>query len=311
MVNGTMSHGHNHQKISDEERREFLKVLGVAGAVGAAGVTLSDVRREVPAETTEEFAAIGQAIESDLTGTLDAQFLATQQAAFAEQASELPVALERGVPTEGPREEFAALSEAGRPIYEHLLEAGFFESTTSHLPEFTPEYITSSAEAFVSSEELAAPLESLGFSEEVAVDVLVPMVNRAEELSHYHWVATDQIPRGSIELGETIPAMTRATAGGVLLWLNDLDLHLWQKNILITDEILADAVWDGQAMAAGFHLMTEGAKAIGAESSSLSNGELGALLTTGFAVQAISQALLPTDVYWITEEMRAPRQHTG
>ncbi|MFC7214224.1 hypothetical protein ACFQO4_09060 [Saliphagus sp. GCM10025334] len=295
----------HHQKIDEEDRRAFLKALGVVGAVSVGGATISEVREEVGSGTAEEFASIGRAIESDLSGTLDAEFLATQQGAFAELASELPAVVERGVPEAEPRTEFASVAEAGRPIYDHLVETGFFESTTSHLPEFTPEYVTSSAEAFVGSEALTAPLEELGFSEEVAVDLLVPMVNRAEELSHYHWVATDKIPREQIELGETIPAMTRAAAGGVLLWLEDLDGHLWQKQVLLTDDIVADAVWDAQAMAAGFHLMTEGARAIGAESSELSDGELGALLSTSFAVQAIGQALLPPDAYWITEEMRA------
>lgn len=302
-----MAYGHRHEKIDNEDRREFLKALGLAGAVSAGGLTISEVREQVGGGTAEEFASIGQAIQSDLTGTLDAEFLATNQAALAERANELSVVAERGVPESNSHAEFAAVAEAGRPIYDHLAETGFFGSTTAHLPEFTPASLTQSAEAFLGSEVLADPLEELGFSEEIAVDLLVPMVNRADELSHYHWVATDKIPRDQIEFGEEIPAMTRAAAGGVLLWLGDLDNHLWQKRVILTDGIVADALWDVQAMAAGFHLMAEGAKAIGAESSELSDGELGALLSTSFAVQAIGQALLPPDAYWITEEMRAPR----
>lgn len=300
-----MAHQSTKRHVTDDERREFLKALGVGGAVAAGSATLGEVREVLATGTGAELAPIGREIQADLSGTLDAGLLASQQEAVATHASALSTVAERGLPEEGPREEFATIATAARPVYEHLTEAGFFESTTNHLPELTPEYLETSAEAFVNSAPLAAPLDELGFTGEEGVDLLATVIANAEEIDDYHWVATDQIPREQIEIGEHIPAMTRAVAGGAVLWLEDLDTHLAQKRVLLTDEILDAAVWHARSMVVGFNLMTEGARAIAEDAGSFSESELGALLSTGFAVQAIAQHLLPKEVYWITEDMRA------
>lgn len=297
---------HKQQHVSDDERRDFLKALGVGGAVAVGSATLSDVREAVPAKSAEEVATIGEAIREDLTGSLDASLIASQQAQFADATTALPAVAEKGLPEDGARNDFEQVAAAGWPVYEHLADVGFFESTTSHISEFTPEYLAESTRAFVGSEALAAPLTELGLSEQDGFDLVATVMANAEQLSNYHWIATDQIPREKVELGQFVPPMTKATAGGVLLWLEDLDQHLWKKSAILTDEIVADAAWHGHAMAAGYQLMTEGAKVIADGEQALSESELGALLSTGFAVQAISQALLPTDVYWITDEMRGP-----
>ncbi len=298
-----MAHEHSHH-VSNEERREFLKVLGVAGSVAAGGATLDQVRQSMSGATTEELAPVGQAIASDLAGELDPNLLASGQSAMADAAVSLETVAERGIPTDSPGDDFAAVAEAGRPVYEHLTEVGFFESTTEELPEFTPSYLESAVESYIGSEALTDPLAAFGMSDGEGVDLLAEVVANAEELSQHHWIATDEIPRAEIEFGQFIPPMTQGAAGGSLLWLEDLDKHLWQKEVLLTDEIVADAVWHGQSMAAGFHLMTEGAKAIAAENEAYSDTELAALLSTGFAVQAIAQGLLPQDVYWVTDSMR-------
>ena len=301
----------NHERrryVTDDERREFLKALGVAGAVTAGGTGLQEVRDAMAASGSSELASIGRDIQSDLTGTMDAQLLVDGQAGVAAAASELPAAVERGLPEDEPRHEFRAVEEAGRPIYEHLGAAGFFESTTSHLPSFNPSYLETALTAFTGSEALAEPLADFGLTEGEGVDLLAEVIANAEELSDHHWVATDKIPREEIEFGEYIPSMTKGAAGGALLWLKDLDQHLWTHQTILTEEILADAGWHGRSMAAGFHLMTEGARAIAAEDAAYNDGELAALLSTGFAVQAISQGLLPQDVYWVTEEMRDERR---
>jgi hypothetical protein len=262
---------------------------------------------EEPA-ASEELAPIGEAIRADLAGSIDAGLIASQQAALGATASELSVALERGLPSEAPRSEFASVAAAGWPVYEHLGEVGFWESTTSHLPEFSPEYLNTAVNAFVASEGLTGVLESFEFVGGQPVDVIASVIGSAQELSEFHWAATDEIPREELEFGDFVPPMTQGAAGGALLWLDDIDQHLWTHEVLLTEDILADAVWHGQAMAAGFQLMAEGAKVIGNEEGSLSDAELGGLLSTGFAVQALSQGTLPADVYWVTEGMRDNRR---
>jgi len=239
---------------------------------------------------------------------MDAELIASQQAAVASATSELSGVVEKGLPVEQQRHEFAAVEEAGRPIYDHLVEAGFFDVTTEQLPAFEPAYLESAVSAFVGTEALADPLSGMGLDDGAGVDMLAEVIANAEELGDHHWVATEEIPRAEIEFGEYIPSMTRGAAGGALLWLKDLDQHLWTHQVLLTEEILADAAWHGQSMAAGFQLMAEGAKAIADDGAAFSDAELTALLSTGFAVQAIAQGLLPQDAYWVTEEMRADRR---
>lgn len=300
----------SHRHVSDEDRREFLKVLGVTGAVAAGSATLSEVRdaASVTTETAAELAPIGEAIRADLAGSLDAGLLTSQQTAFASTASALPAIVERGLPVDAPRKEFQQVAAEGRPVYDHLLEVGFFESTTEHLPEFTSAYIEESVRRFVDSEPLAAPLGVLGFTDQELVDLGATAIAHREDLGDRHWIATDELPREQMEIGAHIPPMTQGAAGGALLWFEDLDTHLWQQQVLLTDEILADTVWDARAMAAGVQLMTEGATRIAEGDAELAHDELAALLSSGFALQTIAQNLLVQDAYWITEEMRAPRK---
>lgn len=299
-----------HGQTTVEERREFLKVLGVTGAVAVGNATLDDVRSELAAaeSASAELATVGEHIRKDLTGSLDAATLASQQEAFAGAAGALPAVLERGLPTDAPREEFQAVAAEGRPVYDHLSEVGFFESTTEHLPEFAPGYVEESVRRFVDSASLAAPLKELDFTQQELVDLVTTVVADRTELGDRHWIATDELPREQMEIGDYVPPMTQGAAGGTLLWFEDLDTHLWQKRVLLTDDIFADAVWDARAMAAGFQLVTEGATRIAEGDGELSSDELAALLSSGFALQTVAQNRLVRDAYWITEEMRSPRE---
>lgn len=295
--------------VPEEDRRRFLKVLGLGSAVAMGSATLDDVTQAVSETTPEELAPIGQEIQADLSESLDGALLADHQDTFIESANLLESGMYE-IPEEGPSDEFMTVADAGQPIVDHLADVGFFESTTQQIPSLTPSYLETAAKTFVGSEALTAPLDDIGLVDGEGVDLVATVIANAEDLSTYHWVATDEIPRQQLERGEFIPSMTRAASEGVLLWLADLDKHLWQKKPLVTDDILAEATWHARSMAAGFQLMTEGARVVADETGSLSDGELAALLTTGFAIQAISSALLPKDVYWITEEKRAPREST-
>lgn len=300
---------YEHQStVSDEERRAFLKALGVGGAVAAGSATIDDVHGAITATGTDDLAPTGRAIEADLTGAVDSQLVDRQQTELAAATSALPSVLETGFPEaeSEPRDDFARVAAAGRPIYDHLAEVGFFESTTEHLPAFDSGFITSSVKTAITSDALADSLGALGFSESELVDLLAMVVNHRQRIGERHWVQTDELPRQEMAIGEHVAPMTQNAAGGALLWLDDLDQHVWSQQVLLTEEILSDAVWEARAMAAGFHLMADGASAIADGSSDLSDTELTALLSSGFALQAIAQNLLPEDVYWITEEMRSP-----
>lgn len=305
-----MDNGYANQHVPDSDRRELLKVLGLAGGVAAGSATLAEVREHLAAGTASELAPVGRRIRRDLRARLDVGLLTARQTAFATAASSLPAVAAAGLPEGRPREDFQPLVDAGRPAYDHLVEVGFFASTTTHLPEFTPSFLERSVEAFVGSAALSAPLADVGLAGEQGIDLLSTVVANAAQINDYHWVATDEIPRDRIEIGAHVPPMTRAAMGGALLWLGDLDAHLWERQRILTREVLEAAVWHAHSLAAGFTLVTEGARVVGdaPDAPSLSDGELGALLSTGFAIQAIAQHLLPRDAYWVTEGDRAPRR---
>ena len=301
--------GHQYEnQLTDEERRDFLKALGVGGAVAASSATLTHVQDAVTATDSKMLAPVGQAIQEDLTADIDATLLAEQQSAHVEAASALPAVLERGLPEKELRTDFAQVAEAGRPIYDHLGQIGFFESTMQHLPELSPEYLANSVKTVLNTGVLSTALADIGFDDTAMLDLVGTVVNGRHQLSQQLWHATDQLPREAIRAGEFVPPMTKQAAGGVQLWLADIDAHLVKKRQLLTKEILRDITWDAHAMAAGFQLMTEAATRIGEGTGELSEDELAALLTTGFATQTIAQNLLPLDGYWITEEMRGARR---
>lgn len=302
-----MAHRYNQQYVTDEDRRELLKALGVAGTVAAGGATLGEIRNQMDQAATAELAPIGEAIRSDLVGQIDASLISAQEAELASAASGVSAVLDSGI-REEPGTEFAAVAEAGRPLYDHFGEVGFFESTTSNLPEITPSYLNDAISATVGAKVVQDSLEQMEFVGGRPVDVMATVVGNAQLLSASNWAAAEEIPRAELEYGEYVPSMTKAAAGGALLWLEDIDQHLWKQEVLITDDILGDAVWHSQALAAGIQLMATGAKVIAEESGEVGDAELAGMLSTGFAVQALVQELLPADVYWITEEMRDSRQ---
>ena len=285
-----------------------MKALGIAGSVAAGGLTIEEVQQATSTSAvaaSDELATVGEAVRADLAGAVDAGLLASQQDALTAATTGLGASLERGLPTDAPREEFAAVAAAGRPVYDHLDDVGFFTTTTEAIPKFDPALLETLVQGFVGSETLTDSLAAIDFDGTAGVDLVSTVVANAEELSHHHWVATDEIDRAAIERGDAIPPMTKGAAGGVMLWLEDIDGHLWRQGNFLTEEIHADAVWHGQSMAAGFYLMAEGARALGTEGETYDDAELGTLLSTAFAVQAIGQGLLPQDVYWVTDEMRS------
>ncbi len=285
-------------------------MLGVGGTVAVGSASIDDVREAVTGQQSNELASVGEAIRDDLAGSVNADLLTQVQRNLAVTASDLPAVVDRGLPTDvtEPREEFTPLAEAVQPAYDHLVDVGFFESTSENLPEFTPAYIEESVRRFVATDSVAN-LEELGFSKQEQVDLLATVASHRERIGDRHWVTTDKLKRGDVQFAEEVPPMTKAATGGALLWLEDLDHHLWQKALLLTDDILADATWDARAMAAGIQLVTEGARHIAEQSETFADDELAGVLSSGYALQAVAQNLLREDAYWLTEEKRADRTH--
>jgi hypothetical protein len=292
-------------EIGQEDRRQFLKVVGLTGAVAAGSeFTLSDLRGEVEGEAAGELAAMGEAIREDLVGTLDAGLLGSELASLEEQITRLPELRAMGVPA-ADSTEYQQLAEPGGAIHEHLVEVGFFESVEEHLPEFTPEHIGATAREFINTAALASALSELGYSEEELTSTVVNVVNNKERLAM--WVPTKNIPAGveGVDPENIAPLHQRASAG-VLLWTDYLDTYLWQNEVLLTDTILDNNYGDLKQMYAGLHLLANAAEDL-AGAQELSDAQLTAARSAGAAMMIVGQEDLTNDVMRITDEMRAPR----
>jgi len=293
--------------MTADERERLVENLGVDGSVVDEELTLSALRTAIQGEVDEEFASMGEAIRSDLEGTLDADLLESVLADLEERIERLPVVREEGIP-DGKREPerlYRELVEPAWRMYDHLVDVGFFESVDRNAPRFSPEHIRNTAHGLIEADPLTSELESVGFDEQAQIRLMTSVVNSDRELAR--WVPTNEIPEEVEFEVDFVPPLHQRAAGGALLWIRTLDVHLWQKQVLITGEILDDCYRDVKAMLGGLYLLTLAAREIATgEGSSLTDGQLMAALTASAAIAILNQEAICHDVFYITEEMRAP-----
>lgn len=296
--------------VTDEDRREFLKVLGVAGAAAVGktaveDVTLSDLREVVAAESSAELAEMGRAIRGDLTAELDASLLASEAAGVAEAIERLPAVREQGFPDRG-ESLYGELTSGAWAIEEHLTETGFFASAEANLPRFTPEHVEAMVKQLVNAEALSTTLSEVGFSEAEQTALVTNVVGRADELAA--WAPTWLLEDAEVEEvnADYVAPLQQRAAGGALLWIDGMDEHLFQNEVLITEEMLDRAVRDVRAMLGGVYLL--GSAAEGIADGEISDEELTALVSGSTAITISAQLEFTSDLVRITDDMRAPRQ---
>ncbi len=290
--------------VTPEERRVLTESLGVRDAGERA--TLSDLRGDVETETDATFASVGQAVREDLTGDLDTDRIERAIEKLENRLETLDEVRDVGVP-DGETEAEEVYRELIAPaweVYDHLAAVDFFESVEANLPAFTGEAIETTAAELATADALTGELSEFGFDDHEQTVLLSNVVNNKTRLSR--WVPTSDIP-GSVEFDvEYVPPLHQRSMGGALLWVNALDHHLWQKEILVTEEILDDAFWYTKAILGGLYMMLRGVRAIAAENDELTDAEVTAALVGGSAVAIVNQEELMKDVFWINEEDRAP-----
>ncbi|MFB6164840.1 MAG: hypothetical protein ABEJ31_06745 [Haloarculaceae archaeon] len=297
------------QRIEDEDRRNFLRILGLTGAATAAGgvadeFTLSDVRDAVEVSGSAALAEMGRAIRNDLSGTPDAELIGSGLSGLAAGVGDLADLRDRGS-TESQGTAFQDLAQPGWDVANHLSEIGFFAAAEQNLPPFTADHIASTTREFVHAESLAAVLADMGFSAEDRTALAVDVVNNNEHLSH--WAPTRTLAEHGVEdvvVEDVAPLHQRAVAGA-LLWIDGLDRHVWQNGVLLTDEMFADGMWDVKQMLGGVALVGHAARGIAR--GDVTDEQLTALITTGSAAAIDAQTALKDDMVHITDDMRAPR----
>jgi hypothetical protein len=294
-------------QATSEDRRELAATLGVSGATTGERMTVEEIRTAIDAETDPEFASMGESIRDDLTGKLDVDLLAEALSNMETQINRLPEVREEGIPDgeQEPEELYRELIEPGWQVYEHLVDVEFFDSIEANLPRFTAEHIEHTAHELIQTEQLTEALTECGFDEHEKTVLMMNVVNNNTRLSR--WVPTREIPEGVEFNVNHVPPVHQRAMGGSLLWINALDDHLWQKKILITEDILDDGYWHIKAMLGGLYVMSMAAREIAAgEDSSLTDAQLTAALSGSAAMMIVNQEEILKDMFWITEEMRAP-----
>jgi hypothetical protein len=292
-------------RASEEEQRQLAETLGIDASDDSRSV--SELRAAMEAEVDPSFASLGEATRAGLEDALDEELLERELGNIAAQLARLPSVRERGIPA-GEREPeslYREVAEPGWRVYDHLLDVGFFESVDEHAPRFDAEHIRQTARGLVESDALATDLEEAGIDDRELALLMMNVTNNGTRLAR--WVPTTQIPDEVEFEVEDVPPLHQRAMGGALLWIRTLDVHLWQKQVLLTEEILDDAVWDVKAMLGGIYLLTRAALEIadGGEGT-LSDSHLSAALTAGAAITIVYQEEICRDAYRITDEMRAP-----
>jgi hypothetical protein len=284
-------------------QQELAENLGVSGV--SERPTLDEIRESIDAETDPEFASMGEAIRSDLSGRLDADLLDEELSNMATQLDRLPAVREAGIP-EGEREPevlYRELVEPGWRVYDHLLEVGFFDAVEENLPRFSAEHIEHTAHELIRADPLTSALAGIGFDDHEQTALLMNVANNNTRLAQ--WVPTKEIPAGVEFDVSKVPPLHQRAAGGSLLWINALDVHLWHNEVLITEEILDDGYWHVKALLGALYVMSEAAREI-AEGGSLTDAQLTAALSGSAAMMIVNQDEIMKEMFWITEEMRAP-----
>lgn len=299
----------NSPQVSDEDHDELRENLGISESSVDERVTLEELREEIDAETAPEIASMGEAIRSDLTSDLDANLIDRELSNLSDRIGRLPEVREQGIP-EGEEEAerlYRDLIEPGWRVYEHLLDAGFFESVEANLPRFTPEHIEHTATELIQAEPLSSALADCGFDDHEQVVLMMNVVNNNTRLER--WVPTKDIPE-SVEFDvSNVPPLHQRAMGGSLLWINALDDHLWQKRVLITEDILDNGYWHIKALLGGLYVMAMAAGEIAAgEDGSLTDAQVTAALSASTAMMIINQDGIMQEMFRITEEMRAPSE---
>jgi hypothetical protein len=294
-------------RMTAEDQRQLAETLGISRPT-TGELTLPDIKTAIDTETDPEFASMGEGIRSDLSGKLDAELLNEELENIATQIDRLPSIREAGVPSgpkAGPDTAYREVAAPGWRVYDHFVDVGFFESVEANLPRFTPRHIEHTAKELVRTEPLTSSLVDIGFSEHERTTLMMDVVTNNDRLAL--WVPTKAIPEDAELAVEHIAPLHQRAAGGALLWIDALDTHLWQKQVLITDEMLDNGHWETKAMLGGLYVMTTAANAI-AGGASLTDSQLTAALTASAAIMIVNQEAICNDLFRITEEMRAPSE---
>jgi|AntRauTorcE11898_2_1112593.scaffolds.fasta_scaffold00858_13 hypothetical protein len=309
-----MAHGENprstfsYGSVSSENRERFQRTLDLS-IRSPAEPTIESLQPsdELPNEALTEH---GRAIRDDLSGSLDADLIQERLAELAGEIRRVPELRGIGCPERG-QTPYRDLVSAGWALVDHLSEVGFFRTVEDNLPAFTDDHIEATTTQLCRMDSLAGVLSDLGFAEHEQLALVTNVVNASEQLSWWERTANypdisalgrDDYDDGIVQ-GSSPPLHHRAMEGS-LLWIDGLDWHLWQKEVLITQAMIEKGVWDVKTMLAGVYLLGDTARRLA--DGEISDENLTTMTTASTAMMVIGQEFLVEDVVWIDDHDRAP-----
>ena len=288
--------------MTGADRRDLATALGVDSP--GDEVTWGRLAGEVEPRTEPVFASSGRTIRAEFANRLDAELLERERENVAAQIERLPEVRDDGVP-DGPEGPYTEVAKPGWRLYDHLLEIGLFERLDETLPRFTAEHVETTARELVLTEPLSSALDDVGFDESEKTALLSAVANNSERLAR--WVPSNQIPADVEFDTSNVPPLHQRAMGGVLLWIDGLDRHLWQNEVLVTEAILDDAAKYVKAMLGGLYVTATALQDVAADGE-FTDEQVTAALTAGSAVQIVGQEEILHEVFYITDEMRAPSE---
>lgn len=297
------------QAVTDEQRREFLRALGVGGAALAGGlasnVSLSELREVVSTDAGTEtmFAEHGAAIQSGLTRPMDGKAVTSAMGSIA-GALEQTVSGEVMASDVPGRDEsvFGKLVDGGWMLDAHLSDVGLYASAEEALPRFSAGHIERMVRRLVYADSVSG-LDAVGFGDNEQAALLSQVVTEADSIALWEptWFL-ESVDFEEVNPAYVPPLQRRAVAGG-LDWLSGLDKFLWQNEVLVTEAMLEAATRNARTILGGVYLVASAAEGIA--TGEIEPVELTATLAGGSAVAIAGQMALQRDVVRIPDDTRA------
>ena len=290
--------GDDEQALYEPIGKRFLESIGALEDEESS--LAGDV--EEP-EAAASLAEISEQLGGDLGDRIDQGLLDENVDELARQLGRIPSLVE-GDLTDDLEPAFEEIAEPAWEITSHLASIDFFAKARETLPAFDPAFITDSSVQTLYSVYIEGRddrLEDVLEAADVRSDLstwLVDAMRRSEEIETNLRVEVDK---------QKISPMTlEGSSVGAVLWIEDLGRHLWMSEVLLSDEMIDRGVTHARAMGTGLAMTAQGAAELGSDDA-LAEDAI-AKITAGFAVTHLHELDLPYNVYWITDEMRAPAQ---
>jgi hypothetical protein len=255
-----------------------------------------DVRDSVEQATKDELAAAGRELAAAVGDDVGGATVAADATAMAEELSGLTEVTHDDL-TPALENRYREVAGSADAVVSHLVSAAFFEAVDEVMPPFDADFVADCLVHGLHSAEAAdaSVFETAGVAADLADLVSEALGHTAEIEENVRW-EPDKPEKVS-------PMTTRGVTEGTVDWLDDLGRHLWMSEVLLSEEMLADASTHTRGLGSALLLVARGASGL-VDDTAPENAA--AQVVAGIALQTYHHRRIPEDLSWITDEMRAP-----